>query len=102
MRRHPVEDHTKLRLVAAIHKGGKTLGRAKPGTWCKLRERLVTPGTTEGVLHDGQQFEVGKTHAACIRQQAVAEFLPVQAAPAVLADAQPGTCMHLVDRQRSR
>ena len=103
MRRHPVEDHADFSPVAGIDKGGEIGRAAITRTRRELRQRLITPGTAERMLHDRHQFDMGEAQLLDIGNQPIGQL-----APAVLAGdvadfidlALPGAGMQLIDRQR--
>ena len=45
-------------LVAAIDKFHEIGGSAEAAGGGEVAERLVAPGAVEGMLHDGEQFDV--------------------------------------------
>src|ERR1700731_4361819 len=58
MRRRPIENDTKAGLVTAIDKFHEFGGSAIAAGGGKEAKSLVTPGTVEGKLHDGEQLDV--------------------------------------------
>ncbi|MNL03749.1 hypothetical protein D3C87_1242970 [compost metagenome] len=103
MRRHPIEDHTDFRLVAGVDERCKLIARAVAGTGGELRQQLVTPRTTERVLHDRHQFDVGEAEFFDIRDQPLGQLGPGVLAghfAQIVQFALPGTGVQLVDRQR--
>ncbi len=100
MRRHPVEDDTDVGLVAGVDEGGEIRRGTEARGGRELAERLVAPGTAEGMLHDRQQLDMGEAHLADIGNQALGQFPPVVLAPLVTAFAAPGPGVQFIDRDR--
>ncbi len=94
--RHPVEDDSQSGGMALIDEPGEGFGWAEPGTGRELAERLVSPGAAERVFHDRQQFDVGESHAAGVRDQQRCQIVPVIYAHRGGWRPRPG--MHLIDR----
>ena len=76
MRRHPVQNHADTGHVTGIDERGKIIWRAITGRRRKLRQGLITPGTTERVLHDRHQLDMGEAQLLHIRDQAIRQLRP--------------------------
>ncbi|MNQ82799.1 hypothetical protein D3C85_978610 [compost metagenome] len=103
VRGHPVEDHADLGQVAGIDERGEVIGRTVAGARGKLRQWLIAPGATEGMLHDRHQLDVGEPQGLHVRDQALGKLCPVVLASdltGIVDFALPGTGMQLIDRQR--
>src|ERR1700732_873529 len=79
----PIEDDSDSGIVAAVDEihevrgraiaaGGR--GRAIAAGGSVIAQRLVAPGAVEGMLHDGQQFDVGVAEVSYVRDKLIAEF----------------------------
>ena len=100
VRRHPVEDHTDAGVMAGVDELGEIMGVAVARTRRELREQLVTPGATEGMLHDRHQLDVGEAHVNHVGDQPLGQLVPV-VQPAVIATlTSPRPGMQLVDAHR--
>ncbi len=100
VRRHPVENHAKTGFVCAVDELGELLGFAEARRRRKLPQRLVTPRAAKRMLGDRHEFDVRKSHALRVGDQAVGQLGPVETAMAFLRDAQPGLGVHFVDGDR--
>ena len=60
--RHPVENDAQPCAMALINEVGKVGRLAEAGAGRKLAQRLITPGAAEGMLHNGQELNVGEPH----------------------------------------
>src|SRR3954449_6371760 len=60
--RHPVEDHADAVLMKLIDQPHEVLRRSKPGCWSEVARNLISPGTVEGMLHHGKEFDVSEAH----------------------------------------
>ena len=86
---HPVQDHSDSRLMAAVHKIPELVGISKTARRRVVVHHLVTPGSIEGMLHHGHEFDVCETHFLHIGDEAVSEFAVAQRAVALLGDSLP-------------
>src|SRR5260370_37953354 len=66
MRGRPIENHTQSGLVTAIHKFHKSGGSAVAAGGGKVTQGLVVPGAVQGMLHYGQQLDVGVVEMLCV------------------------------------
>ena len=74
MRGHPVQDDSDAVLMQAIDEIHEILGSAVPAGGREKAGYLVSPGTVEGMLHDGQEFHVGEARARDIFRQPGSQF----------------------------
>ncbi|MNH09140.1 hypothetical protein D3C79_685840 [compost metagenome] len=81
MRRHPVQQHTDAPLVAGVDERGEIFGTAVARGGCEHRQWLIAPGAAERVLHDRQQFDVGKAQFLHIGHQPLGQFVPIVETP---------------------
>src|SRR5262245_21548645 len=98
VRRYPVEDHTDTGLVQRIDEGLEIVRCAVARTRCKVSSGLITPGTIERMLHDGQKLDVGETQLPRIRRQLPCRRPIVE--PLAVAAPAPRAEVYLVDRDR--
>ena len=107
---HPVKDHADARLMAPVDKGHQVVGRAVAGGGGIVAGHLIAPGHVEGMLHHGEQLDMGVAHVQHIGNQLVGRLAVGQhAAGLILAVAHqtvahlggalppPGTQVHLID-----
>jgi hypothetical protein len=98
MRRHPVDDDAQSGRVAGGDEVAET-GRVAMARGRGVKpQRLVAPGTIEGMLRYRQQFQMREAQIDHIRNQRFGQPLPVR--KAAIVGAPPGGQMHLVDRKR--
>ena len=71
---HPIQNHADSGLMAAVDKIPKLVGISKPARRGVVVHHLITPGTVEGMLHHGHEFNVCEAHFLHIGNQAVPEF----------------------------
>src|SRR6267378_1384821 len=74
MRGSPIENDADSGLMATIHKFHEFGGRAITAGGGEIAERLITPGAVEGVLHDGEQLDVGVAETFHIRDELIAKL----------------------------
>ena len=74
VRRHPVEQDADAVLMAVIDEVHEVIGRAEAAGRRKIAGHLVAPRPVEGVLGDGQQFDVGVAHLLDVVHQLVGQF----------------------------
>src|SRR5580698_6534535 len=53
---HPIQNDANAGRMAAIHEPREVAWLTKTGLRRVLAQDLISPGATEGVSHDGQQF----------------------------------------------
>ena len=87
--RHPVQNHSDPCLVAAVHKIPELVGISKTARRRVVVHHLVSPGSIEGMLHHGHEFDVCEPHFLHIGDEAVSEFAIAQRAVALLGDPLP-------------
>src|SRR5215510_8526161 len=98
VRRHPIEDHTNTVLVQRVNEIHKVLWRAIATCGGKESSDLVAPGTVEGMLHHGQEFDVRVSQALYVLGQPWGQFTIAQETVIVLRHPTPRAQMHLVNR----
>ena len=64
VRRHPVEDDADAVLVQVVDQVHEVLRRAEARSGSEVAGGLVSPGAVEGMLHHGQELDVGESHVA--------------------------------------
>ena len=95
VRRHPVHQHAQAPRVAGLHEARKSFRRPETRTGRIQAQGLVTPGTIERMLGDGQQLHMREAQVSRIGRQHVGQLIPGHEAP--LRSTPPGADMHLVD-----
>ena len=101
VRWYPVQNHADAVLVQIVHQVHEVLRRAVAGGGRKISRGLVSPRTVERMLHDGQQFHVGKIHLAYIFRQARSGLAVGQGPIALFRNPHPGTKVYFIDGNRS-
>src|SRR5882762_9568756 len=74
VRGSPIEQDANAFLVAAVDKFLKIRGRAEAAGGGVIAEGLVAPGAVKGMLHDGEQFDVGVAEIFDVWNELVGEF----------------------------
>src|SRR5882762_8818730 len=74
MRWSPVEKDSQASVVAAIDKVHEISGGAVAAGGSEVADGLVAPGAVEGMLHDGEQLDVGIAEFFYVRDELIAEF----------------------------
>ena len=97
MRGRPVEQHAEAGLVGAVHKLHEVGRRSIAAGGGKIAQRLISPRTVVGMLHDGQQFDVRVAEFLDVRNQLVGKFAIAEPAIVFLRHAPPGAEMHFVN-----
>src|ERR1700675_4561188 len=62
MRRHPVQDHADTLLVQIVNEVHTIRRRPIASCGGEVAGGLVAPGGVKGMLHDGEEFDMGKSH----------------------------------------
>ena len=62
MRRHPVQDHANTLLVQIVNEIHKIRRRPIAPCWGKVTGDLIAPGGVQRMLHDREEFDMGKSH----------------------------------------
>ena len=96
--RHPVHDDADARLVHLVHEGHQVLRGAVAAGGGKVARHLIAPAAVEGILHDGQQLDVGVAHLGDVGDQLVGQLGVVVGQAALLH--LPAAGVHLVDVHR--
>ena len=68
---HPVEDNAYAGVVGGVHEVCEVLGCAVAGGRGEIARDLIAPRTVKGILHDGEQLDVGVAHILDIRNEPV-------------------------------
>src|SRR5258705_10142138 len=97
MRGSPIEKDAEARVVAAIDKVHEIGGSAVAAGGGKIADGLVAPGAVEGMLHDGEQLDVGIAEFLYVGDELIAQFAIGEPAAAFFWDAAPGAEMDFVD-----
>ena len=97
VRRDPVENHGDVVLVQVVHEIHEILRRAVARRGREVASRLISPGTVERVLHDGQQFDVGESQLIYVVGEAGRDLAIGERTVVLFGDAHPGAEVNLVD-----
>ncbi len=99
---NPVKEHSDSLLVAPVDEGHEVDRSAVAGRRGEIPERLVSTGTVERMLRDGEKLDVGVSHLPDVGDELVRQ-LPVRqvAGPMPLLPF-PRSEVHLVDRNGFR
>src|SRR5580704_6540610 len=97
VRGSPVEKNADARVMAAVDKFHEFRGRAVAAGRREVANRLIAPGAVEGMLHDGEQLEMGVTEIFDVGNELIAEFAVSEPAIAVFGDAAPRAEMNFVN-----
>ena len=98
VRWHPIEDHANAVLVQGVNEIHKILRRAIAPCGSKEAGDLVAPGPIEGMLHDGQEFDMRKSQALHVLGQPGGQLAIAEGTVVLLRHPAPGTQVHLVNR----
>ena len=99
VRRHPVQNHADSRLMHLVHEIHEILRRAVSGSGRVIADHLIAPGTVEGMLHDGHQFNMGIPHLLHIGNDSRGQF-PIIAVGSVVLRTLEGAQVQLIDADR--
>src|ERR1700722_3170616 len=58
MRGNPIQNYADSSLVKIVDEIHEVVGRSEPAGGGEIAEGFVSPGTVEGVLHDGEKFDM--------------------------------------------
>src|SRR5258708_32440754 len=97
MRRRPIENAADAILMAAVDEVHEIGGRTEAAGGGVVAEGLVAPGAVEGVLHDGEQFDVGVAKLSDVGDELFGEFAIGEPAIVVFRNATPGAEMDFVN-----
>jgi len=86
MRGGPIQNDAEACLMAAIHEFHEFGGSAVAASGGKVAESLVAPGAVEGMLHDGEQLDVGVTEILDVWDELIAKLAVAQPAIVVLRE----------------
>src|SRR5579859_2580043 len=70
----PVQKNANARLVASVDEFHEFGGRAVAAGGGEIANRLISPGTVKGMLHDGEQLDVGVAEVLHVGDELIAEF----------------------------
>ena len=93
---HPVENDADAALMEPIHEGHEVVGPAVAPGGRVVAERLIAPRPVVGVLHEGEELDVGEAHGRHVVRELVGRFAVVEGAIAVIRHAPPRAQVHLV------
>jgi len=93
----PVEKDADAGGVAGVDEEHEVGGGAVAGGGGEIAEGLVAPGGVEGMLHDGEKFDMGIAHLEDVGNELCGEFAVGEPAIVFAGDAAPGAEMNFVD-----
>ena len=96
--RHPVEDHADAVAVHDLDEAAEIVRRAMPRGRRVVPGDLVSPRSTERVLHDRQQLHVGEPQGKAVGRERLGDLAIVQGAAVGITP--PGTEVNLIGRKR--
>ena len=99
MRRHPVQDHAEVCLMAGVHKIAELLRAAVAVRGGKIARHLIAPRRLIRKLHHGHQLNMRVAHALYIRDELPREVVKGVVAAVLMPLPRPG--VHLVDVHRA-
>jgi hypothetical protein len=97
MRGHPIENDPDLCRVSRFDESCKTWWLSEAPPRREKRDRLIPPGSVEGIFGDRQELYVGNAHVSDIRDKAFGEFTVGEIAVAIFGYARPGTEMAFIN-----
>ena len=100
VRRDPVEDHADAVLVQVVDQVHEILRRAVARGGREVSGGLVSPGTVEGMLHHGQELDVGESHLVDVFGEAWRGLTIGERAVVLFGDAHPRAEMHFINGLR--
>ena len=62
VRGDPVQDHPDIMAMQFVDQKHQVLGRAIASGGSEISCGLVSPGTEEGMIHDGEKLDMGEAH----------------------------------------
>ena len=71
---HPVEDHPDARPMQRVDEVTELVGRSEATARREEIDHLIAPRSVEGMLHDGEQFDMGESHLRDIADQLLRQF----------------------------
>jgi len=98
MSRNPIDDHSDLTLMKAIHQVHEIRGRAKSASWCVIANDLIPPGAIEWVLHDREKLDMRITRIMHIVCELYSHFPVSQRTVSLLWHPPPGAEMDFINR----
>ena len=97
---HPVQNDGEVLSMACVDQRSKIGGSAKTTGRREQPSRLISPGPIEGMLADGQKFDVRESHLMRVGRQLLSQLAIAQPAAAVLRMPPPRSEMDFIDRYR--
>ncbi len=76
VRRHPVEDHADAAPVQHVDEATEPVGVAETGRRRVVPRHLIPPGSTEGVLGDRHQLDMGEAEPDDMVADLLGECVP--------------------------
>ena len=98
VRRDPVENDRNVVLVQIVDEVHEILRRAVTRRGSEVTRGLISPGTIERMLHDGEQFDVGESQLIHVVGEAGRDLAIGERTVFLFGDAHPGAEMNFVDR----
>ena len=98
VRRHPIQNDGDVVLVQVVHQIHEILRRAVTRRGREIARRLISPGTVERMLHDGQQFDVRESQLIHIVGEARRDLAIGERTVVLFRDAHPRAQVNLVNR----
>src|SRR5256885_11870180 len=89
VRGSPIENDADAGLMATVDEVHEVGGSAEAAGGGEVAERLIAPGAVEGMLHDGQQFDVRVAEFFYVGDQLIGEFAIREPAVGVFRYAPP-------------
>src|SRR6202140_3779583 len=93
----PVENDRDVVLVQIVDEVHEILRRAITRCGSEVTRGLISPRTIEGMLHDGEQFNVGESQLIDVVGEAGRDLAISKRTVVLFGDAHPGAEVNLVD-----
>ena len=68
VRGDPVQDHSDIMAMQFVDQKHQVLGSAIISGRCEIPCGLVSPGTEEGMIHDGEKLHMGEAHSLKVQR----------------------------------
>src|SRR6266436_1864013 len=98
MRWDPIEHYADSMLMKIVDEVHEVVRRSEPAGGSEIAEGLVSPGTVEGVLHYGKQFDVRETCVVNVIGKERGQLAIGEPAVVLLQCAFPGAEMPFIER----
>src|SRR5260370_36383907 len=92
----PVENDRDVVLVQVVDQVHEILRRAVTRRGSEVARGLISPGTIEGMLHDGEQFDVRESQLSHVVGKARRDLAIGERSVVLFGDAHPGAEVDLV------